>query len=82
MMEVLGDVEYAQTYLDDILVTSDGSYEDHLAKLDKVLQRLRAAGFRANIRKCFFAKSELESLGYWLTWQGLQLLMPIGSLMY
>ena len=72
MEEVLGDIEYARTYIDDILVTSSGSFEDHCAKLDKVLERLEKAGFRANVRKCFFGEAELEYLGYWLTRQGIQ----------
>jgi hypothetical protein len=72
MMEVLGDIEYARTYLDDILITSNGSFQDHLNKLDKVLKRLNDAGFRANVRKCFFAQDHLEYLGYYLTRDGIQ----------
>ena len=45
MEEVLGDIDYARTYIDDILVTSLGSFEDHCAKLDTVLECLEKAGF-------------------------------------
>jgi transposase InsO family protein len=72
MMDLLGDIEYARTYLDDILITSDGSFQDHMNKLDTVLARLRAAGFRANVRKCYFAEDSLEYLGYQLTRDGIQ----------
>lgn len=72
MMDLLGDVDYARTYIDDILVTSDGSYADHLDKLSHVLERLQNAGFRANVRKCYFAKDNLEYLGYHLTRNGIQ----------
>ena len=30
MMDLLGDIEYARAYIDDILITSSGSYEDHI----------------------------------------------------
>ena len=32
-----------------------------------VFTRLEERGFRANVRKCFFARDSLEYLGYWLT---------------
>ena len=72
MMDLLGDLEYTLTYIDDILITSNDSYEDHLHKLNEVLTRLENVGFRVNIRKCFFAKAELDYLGYWLTRNGIQ----------
>ena len=72
MMDLLGDLDYARAYIDDVLITSSGSYEDHLEKLNEVLNRLEKAGFRANVRKCFFAEGELEYLGYWLTRKGIQ----------
>ena len=72
MQEMLGDLEFVRVYIDDILILSDGTYADHMAKLDQVLTRLEQKGFRANVRKCFFARNSLEYLGYWLTQQGVQ----------
>ena len=72
MMDILGDLEYTRTYIDDILNTTYGSFDDHLEKLNEVLSRLKAAGFRANVWKCFFAEAQLEYLGYWLTCAGIQ----------
>ena len=72
MMDLLGDLEYCRAYIDDILVTTNGSYEDHLEKLNEVLTRLETTGFRANVRKCYFAEAQLEYLGYWLTRSGIQ----------
>ena len=40
MMDILGDLEYARTYIDDILITTSGSFDDHLAKLNELLTRL------------------------------------------
>lgn len=72
MSDLLGDLDFAMTYIDDILITSNGSFEDHMEKLSLVLLRLQRVGFRANVRKCFFAKPELEYLGYWITRKGMQ----------
>jgi Reverse transcriptase (RNA-dependent DNA polymerase) len=56
MMQLLGDLDFVQVYMDDILITSSSTtFEDHLSKLLLVLQRLERAGFRANARKCAFA---------------------------
>jgi len=40
MHDLLGDLEFVCVYIDDVLIISDGSYEDHLAKLNTVLNRL------------------------------------------
>ena len=72
MMDQLGDLEYARAYIDDILVTTSGTFEEHMEKLSKVLWRLSEAGFRVNAPKCLFATVKLEYLGYWLTRNGIQ----------
>jgi putative transposase len=72
MTKMFVDLEYTSVYIDDILVISDGSFEDHLIKVQKVLQRLEQKGFRANLRKCFFAKPSVDYLGYHITRQGIQ----------
>jgi hypothetical protein len=36
--DLLGDLDYVQVYLDDILITSGGSFQDHLKKLKVVFQ--------------------------------------------
>ena len=38
----------------------------------KILTRLEEAGLKVNAGKSFFAKPELEYLGYWITRQGIQ----------
>jgi hypothetical protein len=63
---LLGDLDFVQVYLDDILITSNGSFHDHLQKLKIVFKRLEQANFRANLHECFFAREELDYLGYWL----------------
>jgi len=72
MHDILGDLDFCRVYIDDVLIISDGSFEDHLAKLNIVLSRLNKANFRANVRKCYFAQDNLEYLGYQLTREGIQ----------
>jgi len=70
--ELLGDMEGVHTYLDDILITTSSTLEHHLQVLESVLAHLEAVGFHANLCKCYFAKQELEYLGYILTQTGIQ----------
>ena len=72
MDDLMGNLECARVCIDDILITSNGTFEDHMQKLNTVLARLETAGFRANVRKCFFADDELEYLGYILTKEGVK----------
>ena len=72
MSELMDGLEFVRTYIDDLLVLTKGSFEDHLEKLERVLQRLRNAGLRVNGNKSFFARQELEYLGYWITRDGIK----------
>ena len=72
MSELMADLEHVRAYIDDLLIFTKGTYEDHLNKLDEVLHRLQSAGLKVNAKKSFFAKPELEYLGYWVTRQGVQ----------
>jgi predicted aspartyl protease len=71
MSNLMIGLEYVRTYIDDLLVITHGSFSDHLQKLGTVLNRLRTAGLKVNAKKSFFAKGELEYLGYWVTRQGI-----------
>jgi hypothetical protein len=49
MYELLGDIPNMQVYLDDILITSNGTFEEHAAMTENVLDILQKANFRANL---------------------------------
>jgi hypothetical protein len=49
MYELLGDIHDIQIYLDDILITSNCTFEEHAAIMEKVLDILQKANFRANL---------------------------------
>ena len=40
MSNLFRDLEYVREYIDDLLITSNGSLQDHLEKVEQVLQRL------------------------------------------
>jgi hypothetical protein len=65
-------LKFVQAYIDDLLAITSGSFRDHLEKLELIFKRLRQAGLKVNADKSFFAKYELEYLGYWITREGIQ----------
>ncbi len=71
MNGLFADLEWVLAYIDDLLVLTTDSFEDHLEKLDTVLQRLRDAGLQVNAAKSNFAAKEIEYLGYTLSREGI-----------
>ena len=58
MTELLGDLDYTHTHTP--------------TKLSAVLTRLQTAGFRAHVRKCYFAQDEIDYTGYDLARKGIK----------
>ena len=57
-------------YLDDIIVFSS-TWEEHLARLRQVFERLRDADLKLGAEKCTFAAKEVSYLGHRVTEEGL-----------
>ena len=57
-------------YLDDINIYSK-TFDEHLDKLQEVLQRLRAAGLKLGPDKCHFLQRQIEFLGHVVNDQGI-----------
>ena len=57
-------------YLDDIIVFSS-TWEEHLARLRQVFERLRHANLKLGTEKCAFAAKEVSYLGHQVTEEGL-----------
>jgi hypothetical protein len=70
--DIMGDLPNVRAYLDDSLITTAGSYKDHLTHVELVLQRLSDVGFAVYLRKSSFAVTEIDYLGYWITRRGIQ----------
>ena len=61
-------------FLDDIIVVSRGSKEEHLKLAYTFLKKLDEDNLRINLPKCHFAKTEIEWLGHEFTRSGIALL--------
>ena len=72
MSALMANLEYVRTYLDDLLILSKGTFDDHLEKMVEVFERLREAGLRVNAAKSTFATDEIEYLGYILSRAGIK----------
>ena len=72
MSGLMRDLDFVRTYLDDLLIISKSSFDDHLIELEEVLTRLKQAGLRVNAAKSTFCASEIEYLGYILTRDGIK----------
>ena len=57
-------------YLDDIIIFSS-TWEEHLARLRQVFERLRHADLKLGAEKCGFAAKEVSYLGHRVTEEGL-----------
>ena len=68
----MSGLDFARAYIDDLLVLSNGTFEDHLEMVEMVLTWLLEAGLKANISKSDLARTELEYLRYWITREGIK----------
>jgi hypothetical protein len=59
MYELLGDIPNIKVYLDDILIASNGTFEEHAAIMETVLEILQEANFRANLKSVFLVSPKL-----------------------
>jgi hypothetical protein len=57
--------------LDDIIVFGN-NFEDHIARLDLVLERMSAAGLKMKPEKCQLLKPKVIFLGHLVSCQGIQ----------
>jgi hypothetical protein len=72
MSTLMAGLKFVRTYIDDLLVMTMSTWDDHLQCLELVFKRLLQAGLKVNAKKSFFGRTELEYLGYWITRDGIQ----------
>ena len=70
MNKVLKGLEFAMTYLDDIIIFSQNELQ-HLEHLEIVFSCLREAGLKMKHSKCDFFKSEIHYLGHLISPEGI-----------
>ena len=64
--------EHVRAYLDDLLIISCNTYEDHLEKLDEVLCRLQENSLRINAPRSTFTTGKIEYLRYTINQDGIK----------
>ena len=67
MSELFEDLEFARVYIDDLLCLTKSTFQDHLRKLEVILNRLRQKGLKVNVEKSTFMATQIEYLGYLIT---------------
>jgi transposase InsO family protein len=70
MDQVMRELDFCFTYLDDVLVAS-ADMAAHESHLEEVLQRLQQAGLLLNGGKCVFAAASVQFLGHQVTAAGI-----------
>ena len=78
MNKVLKGLEFAMTYLDDIIIFSQNELQ-HLEHLEIVFSHLREAGLKMKHSKCDFFKSEIHYLGHLISPEGIS---PLPNKLY
>jgi hypothetical protein len=72
MGNLMAALEYIRAYIDNLLVITKSSHDDHLGKLEQVFIQLCDAGLKINATKSFFCAQETEYLGYILNRGGIK----------
>ena len=70
MNKVLHGLDFAMTYLDDIIIFSKNELQ-HLEHLETVFSHLREAGLKMKCSKCDFFKKEIHYLGHLISIEGI-----------
>ena len=60
MFELFLDLEFVQAYINDLLVTSCSTFEEHLECLEKVLSQLSDVGLKVNAKNHILLSSKLN----------------------
>ena len=70
MNKVLHGLDFAMTYLDDIIIFSKNKLQ-HLEHLETVFSHLREAGLKMKCSKCDFFKKEIHYPGHLISTEGI-----------
>lgn len=72
MTKLFEGLDFVMVYIDDVLIVTKSSFDDHLKKLRVVLQRMLEKGIQLEAKKSFFGAHQVEYLGYIITREGLK----------
>eukprot|EP00957_Ditylum_brightwellii_P186883 14231482-Ditylum_brightwellii.AAC.1 len=63
----MSGIDFVETYLNNLLMMTSNTLDDHQRKLTLVLDQLRANGLKVNADKSTFCTTAIKYLGYWIT---------------
>ncbi len=72
IMDLMASLEFVRAYMDDLLIITRQTLDEHLQRMETVLTRLCDAGLKANAAKSLFCAHEIEYLGCILTREGIK----------
>ena len=65
---------FSRAYKDELLILPKGYWTYHVQKLEQMLNKLKGKGLEYNIEKSFFSHTEMEYLGFWVTYDGVKIM--------
>src|SRR5215469_14029804 len=65
--------DFVVTYLDDILIFTNRTYEEHAEHMRKVLTKLMKEDMMLKLKKCEFFKNKIEYLGHIISRKGMRM---------
>eukprot|EP00957_Ditylum_brightwellii_P069438 5272061-Ditylum_brightwellii.AAC.1 len=67
----MSGLDFIKAYLNNLLIMTSDTLDNHLRKLTLKLDQLRVNGLKVNTDKSMFCTTEIEYLGYWITPSGI-----------
>ena len=65
-----GCEEFAQAYIDDILIHTKGDLNDHLQHIEIILNKMRRHSLKLKLSKCHWAMKQINYLGFVINQDG------------
>ncbi|KAK1912992.1 hypothetical protein P3342_004928 [Pyrenophora teres f. teres] len=56
--------EFVSAYIDDVIIFTNGSLDEHRQQVLRVMKKLQEAGLQLDIDKCEFEQKRVKYLGY------------------
>jgi hypothetical protein len=71
-MDLMASLEFVPAYMDDLLIITGRTLDEHLQKMETVLTKLPDTRLKVNSAKSLFCAHEIEYLGCILTIEGIK----------
>lgn len=72
MMDIFGAFEDIIVYIDNIILFTKGTFDNHLLRLRAVLKQLHKHNLHVHVEETFLASDRVDYLGYTLTTEGIR----------